>query len=374
MPSRLNLKAPKSLVSKGMKYEILFSYKQDSSKYIYKALRKEEHTGIQQEVLLKIFLDEKKAYQKEFESLSQVCSPYCVRLFGFENFMGKQALVLESIKGVSLFELLKSFSLNEQEIHHILLSIYKGLKDLHQQGLCHGDLSLNNVLIDEKACIKLIDFGKANYDKDLQGTPPFVAPELFQGVRSNFLSDLFSLGIIELVLKNPNLLSSLSQMKEEDFYNDSPLLCLDPKKREFPYSKKDRIEKNSLSYKVKDLLLVSESKHCQTLNPIQGKVPKSLFLLKFLVLVFLSSFFGIASSQTSFFPKAILKIHTHQWFTVRIGSFESYTPLSLPLKSGQYLIQWTHPKGKGKTKVFISKGETLFLNDKSFFIKENSSE
>ena len=70
--------------------------------------------------------------------------------------------MLEYIKGgKSLSTGRRNFSLKPGEIQHILTSIYKGLKDLNKQGICHGDLSLDNVLIDEKAHIKLIDFGKS---------------------------------------------------------------------------------------------------------------------------------------------------------------------------------------------------------------------
>ena len=184
MPIRLRSKTNKNLVSKGTQYQILFSYKQDSSKQILKALRKDEATGVAQEVILKIFLNEKKDYREEFESLSQIFSPYCVRLFGFENFVDKKALVLEYIKGVSLFQLIENFSLKTKEILHILTSIYKGLQDLNKQGLCHADLSLDNVLVDEKAHIKLIDFGKANYEQSLQGTPPFYSSRDFSRHKS----------------------------------------------------------------------------------------------------------------------------------------------------------------------------------------------
>ena len=109
MPLNLRTKTNTSLVAKGIEYQILFSFKQDSSKQIFKALRKDNLTGVQQEVLLKIFLKEKESYREEFESLSQIFSPYCVRLFGFENFGSKQALVLEYIKGVSLFQLAENF-------------------------------------------------------------------------------------------------------------------------------------------------------------------------------------------------------------------------------------------------------------------------
>lgn len=374
MPFNSKTKTNASLLAKGIKYQILSSFRQDSSKQIFKALRKDEWTGVQQEVLLKIFLEDKESYREEFESLTQISSPYCVRPLGFENFGNKKALVLEYINGVSLSQLVESFSLNSREIQYILVSIYKGLKDLNNQGLCHGDLSLDNVLIDENAHIKLIDFGKANYEQDTQGTPPFLAPEIFQGARSNFLSDLYSLGIVEAVLKTPYPLSSLKNMKPEDFNSDSPLLSSDPKKRFFPYRTKIQIitrqNLKSLAYKVKDLLFSIESRRCPTLKNPMVESPSSFISVKGFLLLFILICAGLASSQSHpQHPQGFVKIYTNEWFFVRIGNFQSYTPIILPLRTGWHSIKWKNNKSQGETKIFISRGKSVVLNDKSFLTK-----
>ena len=373
MPLSLRTKINKSLVAKGIQYQILFSFKQDSSKHIFKALRKDKITGVQQEVLLKIFLKEKDSYREEFESLSQISSPYCVKLFGFENFGGKKALVLEYIKGISLFQLVENFFLNSREIQHILISIYKGLKELNKHGLCHGDLSLDNILIDEKAHIKFIDFGRANYEYGVQGTPPFLAPEIFKGAKANFLSDLYSLGVIEALLKNPYPLSSLKDIKAEDLNSNSPLLSSDPIKRFFPCEKQRKTATKKdlkwLSYKVKELVASLVSRRCPTVKNPKVKSPFFFTFTKNVLLFFVLVFLGSVSSQPYFPSQGLIKIYTNEWFVVRIGKFKSYTPVTIPLKAGWHSINWKNKKSQGETKVFISRGESLFLNDKSFLRK-----
>ena len=375
MPLNLRKQANKSLIAQGIRYQILFAFKQDSSKQVFKALRKDEHTGIQQEVLLKIFLDKKESYKEEFESLSHVFSPYCARLLGFENFNNKKALVLEYIKGVSLSQLIENFSLNSKEIQHILYSIYKGLEDLNKQGFCHGDLSLDNILIDEKAHIKLIDFGKANYKLGAQGTPPFLAPEIYKGAKANFLSDLYSLGVIEAVLHKPYPLSSLKDMKLEDFESDSPLLSSDPHQRFFSYETQkkpiDKSDLKSLSYKVKDLLSFMESRRCETLKNPVPKPPLVFNFIKSFALILIFMFAGMAGSQSYWPSHSLVKIYTNEWFKIRVGGFESYTPLILPLETGWHFIEWKNKNSQGKTKIFVSRGKELFLNDKSFLIKKS---
>jgi len=366
MLKKIRFKLEKNLTARGIKYSVLSSLKQDSSKQIFKAVRKDQSTGISQEVLLKIFLNEKQSYRDEFESLSKVSSPYCVRLFGFEQFDSQTALVLEYIKGVSLFELAFNFSLSAQEIRYILISIYKGLLALRKQGLCHGDLSLDNILIDEKAQIKLIDFGKANYEKVVKGTPPFIAPEILKGARANFFSDLYSLGVIEAALNKTHPLDSLENIKLQKL--NSPLLSSDPKKRHFHFNEKELFFKSfkTLSYKVKDLLLLEESRRCRTIKDLSIK-PFSIFnFLKPILLLGIAFVFGGVSFQRSPASYGWVKVYTHQWFTLRVKDFESYTPFVFPLKAGKYFIHWKNDRFEGTKNISISKGQSLFLNDKSF--------
>lgn len=366
------VKSQKNLVAQSTPYQILFSLKQNASRQIYKAIREDKLTGVRQEVLLKIFLKEKRGYRDEFESLSQVCSPYCVRLFGFENFNDKMALVLEYIKGVSLFQLLTNFSLSSKEIQHILVSVYKGLKELNKHDLCHGDLSLDNVLVDENAHIKLIDFGKANYEQDIQGTPPFIAPEIFKGVRPSFLSDLYSLGIIEAVLRTPYPLASLQDMKAEDFDTQSPLLFSDPVKRHFIFVEGAEFSEalKPLSYKVKDLLSLEESRRCRTIKNPNVKEPSCLSFLKPVFMIFILAFLGTIPSRLSLPSYGWVKVYTHKWFKLRLGEFESYTPFTVPLQAGRHLIHWKNSETQGAKEIIISKGQSIVLNDKSFLTNE----
>ena len=367
MPFLQNRSLPKKLFGNGIEYEILFPFKQTASKQIFKALRKDPSTGLKQEVLIKIFVESVKAYQEEFESLSQANSPYCVRLFCFESFNGRKALILEYIKGVSLFQLIESFHLKQEEVSHILESIYKGLESLSQQGLCHGDLSLDNILIDETAQVKLIDFGKANYEKELKGTPPFIAPEVLKGFRPNFLSDLYSLGVIENLITSPYPLAPLKEMKPEFFINKSLLLSQDPIKRLFP-STNSLPAKNlkSLSFKVKELLSIVESRRCPTAKSLPAS-SSSFRFIKFFLLLLLFYLMGAFHPQEKTY--GLLKVYTNEWFILQIGNLSSYTPLSLPLKQGWYWLEWKSNHSQGKKKIFISRGKSLFLNDQHFIYR-----
>ncbi len=70
---------------------------------------------------------------------------------------------------------------------------------LHAQEILHGDLSPQNILIDDSGHVRLLDFGlasRATESRPLEAaTIPYVAPERFSGLNRP-ASDLFSLGTV----------------------------------------------------------------------------------------------------------------------------------------------------------------------------------
>ena len=70
----------------------------------------------------------------------------------------------------------------------------------HRQGVIHRDLRPANVLVSETNMLKVADFGTSRFleiaahGTTVIGSPPYMAPEQFQG-KAVFASDLYSLGV-----------------------------------------------------------------------------------------------------------------------------------------------------------------------------------
>ena len=136
-------------------YEIQTFISQGENSTVCLAYRKHKHYPIRQKILLKIFKPKSNIYPLELESLIRVRSNYCVKILHFELINHQPALILEWIDGLNLLQFMKySSSLTAGEISCICHQIQQGLIDLKNHGICHGDLSESNVLIDKQGNIK----------------------------------------------------------------------------------------------------------------------------------------------------------------------------------------------------------------------------
>ncbi|CAI0551331.1 unnamed protein product [Linum tenue] len=89
-----------------------------------------------------------------------------------------------------------------------------GLEYLHSNGIMHRDIKGANILVDNKGCIKLADFGASKQvvelatisgAKSMKGTPYWMAPEVIRQTGHSFSADIWSVGctVIEMATGKP---------------------------------------------------------------------------------------------------------------------------------------------------------------------------
>lgn len=76
-------------------------------------------------------------------------------------------LVLETeYKGRTLYDLIKSNEISYRTYLYVCLETLKAISKLHKRGIIHGDVKFNNVCIDNKCKVNLIDYGCSSIIKE----------------------------------------------------------------------------------------------------------------------------------------------------------------------------------------------------------------
>ena len=105
--------------------------------------------------------------------------------------------------------------MTEIECQYIFTQIVNAIYHLHKKGIVHRDIKDENVIVDERGIIKLIDFGSAGYVKlgpfdVFVGTIDYASPEVLRGEKyEGKPQDIWALGILLYTMI----------YKENPFYN-----------------------------------------------------------------------------------------------------------------------------------------------------------
>jgi serine/threonine protein kinase len=123
---------------------------------------------------------------------------------GIPEKESSQYIIMDYLANNDLFMYVKqSEGLNEEIAKLIFYKILKAVEHCHKSGICHRDLKLENILLNENNNPILCDFGYAGFIKDSDkftdfiGTNSYASPEILEGIPYDGIkSDIFSLGVL----------------------------------------------------------------------------------------------------------------------------------------------------------------------------------
>ncbi|KAL2487000.1 Mitogen-activated protein kinase kinase kinase 3 [Abeliophyllum distichum] len=163
--------------------------------------------------------------EKEVNLLKNLSHPNIVRYLGTVREEDSLNILLEFVPGGSISSLLGKFgSFPESVIRMYTKQLLLGLEYLHQNNIMHRDIKGANILVDNKGCIKLADFGASKKvvalatmtgAKSMKGTPYWMAPEVIRQTGHSYSADIWSVGctVIEMATGKP----PWSQQYQEEF-------------------------------------------------------------------------------------------------------------------------------------------------------------
>uniref|UniRef100_A0A8C1UB61 MAP/microtubule affinity-regulating kinase 3 n=1 Tax=Cyprinus carpio TaxID=7962 RepID=A0A8C1UB61_CYPCA len=159
---------------------------------------------------------------REVRIMKGLNHPNIVQLFEVIETEKTLYLVMEYASGGEVFDYLVSHGrMKEKDARAKFRQIVSAVHYCHQKNIVHRDLKAENLLLDADSNIKIADFGFSNeftLGSKLDtfcGSPPYAAPELFQGKKYDGPEvDIWSLGVILYTLVSGSLPFDGQNLKE----------------------------------------------------------------------------------------------------------------------------------------------------------------
>jgi len=224
-----------------------------------------QDTRLGREVAIKVLLpgalqDEsaRSRFRREAEILSKLSHPNIATVYDFEKQQGKDLLVMEYIRGITLSDKLAAGPLPEKDVLRLGLQLSEGMEAAHEHGVIHRDLKPGNLRVTPEGWLKILDFGLAksalttNADIStetiaetgaVRGTLRYMAPEQLLGQTIDARSDIYAIGSILYEMTTG----------QAPFYNQLPTALVEAILHQPP--RPPRQLNSALSVRLEDIIL-----------------------------------------------------------------------------------------------------------------------
>jgi serine/threonine protein kinase len=155
--------------------------------------------------------DLRERFARESRALAALNHSNIVDIYDSGEFQGAPYIVMEYIRGETVAEKIKRRApLTIGEKLKMMTELCAGLAHAHEAGIIHRDIKPANLMVDQRRCLKILDFGIARVAEGSMtrasvqvtqfnmriGTPGYMSPEQIEGDEIDRRSDIFAVGAV----------------------------------------------------------------------------------------------------------------------------------------------------------------------------------
>jgi tetratricopeptide (TPR) repeat protein/predicted Ser/Thr protein kinase/TolB-like protein len=170
-----------------------------------------EDMRIQRTVAIKVLPQSVPASHEEQERIlvearaaGQLNHPNICAIYAVEEIDDERFIVMEYVKGKTLRELIQSGEVSNEQALDYGIQIVEALQEAHVKEIVHRDIKTENIMVNDRGQVKVMDFGLAKLKGAARltrtgstvGTLAYMAPEQIDGRGADLRSDVFSLGVV----------------------------------------------------------------------------------------------------------------------------------------------------------------------------------
>ena len=145
---------------------------------------------------------ERERFLQEARAAAILNHPNICTVYDILEHEGEQFIVMEYVEGKTLREIIPIQKM--QDAIGYAIQIAEALQEAHTHGIVHRDIKAENIMVNTKNQVKVMDFGLAKLKGSLKltktsstvGTLAYMAPEQIQGGEVDARSDIFSFGVV----------------------------------------------------------------------------------------------------------------------------------------------------------------------------------
>ena len=147
---------------------------------------------------------EQARFLQEARAASALNHPNICAIHSIGEEGDMQFIEMEFVDGVTLREKSAGGRLQTADCIGYAVQIGEALQEAHSKGIVHRDVKMDNIMVNAKNQIKVMDFGLAKLKGSLKltktsstvGTLAYMAPEQIEGGEVDARSDIFSFGVV----------------------------------------------------------------------------------------------------------------------------------------------------------------------------------